>query len=188
MTVIELLEKIKKAEKKSGEMFPDFIDVEDVGESQLCIHGKWMCMPSVCGVCFSNGYWVYFTTDSERGYVSGIKKFDNEEELCDYVYTDIIGTIAAEEDEIAIKYMMKNYNYTRVKAVKTVNKIEVYRDLFDEMFYYMENDEFPDSCIEVEGITAQKLIDDKDLSIPVAYSFLVELRENPDKAKKLFND
>lgn len=190
MNTIELVTKIKEEAKNANIKISEYMDVEDIKNGQLCINKKWMYIPSVWGICYKNGSWIYFSTDSERGYISGIKEFNSEEEVCDYVYNFIKHKINAKKDgysheEMASRYMVKKYGYSEDKALRTIEKIAVHKDIFEEMFNYMRRNKFIGECIEVEGFTVQKLVGDEKFTVIAAYRFLSELRENPDEAKKL---
>ena len=190
MNTVELVAKIKEEAKNKKTNIPEYINVEDIGNGQLCIDKKWQCIPSVWGICRKNGLWIYFNTDSERGYISGMKEFNSEEELCDYVYSFMSNKINAwkngySHEEMTSRYIVKKFGYSEDKAIRTVGKIAVHKDIFEEMFNYMRRNKFVGECIEVEGVTAQELVRDEGFTVVAAYRFLSELRENPNEAKEL---
>lgn len=178
MNVIELLDIIGK---KGGVNMPKYIDAEDIEGGQICIDGRWVCRPSVWGICFKNGSWIYFSTDDERGYISGIKQFCSEEEVCDYVYGYMKNKIHAQNDgytqkDMASRYMMNKYSYTKEKAVRTAEMIMKHEDIFAEMFNYMRLGRFRGNLINIEGYTAEELVKNEGFTEVAAYRFLVELR------------
>ncbi|MDE5781643.1 MAG: hypothetical protein K2I03_09250 [Lachnospiraceae bacterium] len=172
---------------------PKYIDAEDMEDGQICIGGKWVCRSSAWGICFKNGSWIYFSTDDERGYISGIKQLGSEEEVCDYVYGYMKNKIHAQNDgytqkDMASRYMMNKYGYTKEKAAQTAEMIMKHEDIFAEMFNNMRLNQFRGNLINIEGYTAEELVNNDGFTEVAAYRFLVELRENHEEAERLLRN
>lgn len=98
MNLIELVETIVKKAAKAKVSIMQYVDVEDISDSQLCIDERWVNMPSVWGICWKGGKWVYFETDHEKGQICHIKRFMEEEEACEYAYEYFIHAIKEQQD------------------------------------------------------------------------------------------
>ncbi len=195
MNVIELVAKIEEERKKADVQLPRYIDVQDIDESRVCINGKWTTDISVWGICRKDGKWIYFETDNERGYISGIEKYETEEEACEDTYEYLIDAIRAEQDgysdrDMSIRYMMNRNGYTEEKAVRTTDIVIEQEDIFEEMFNYMRISRYGmngKETIQVLGYTAENLVKEKGFSPIAAYRFLAELRKKPDEMKERLN-
>lgn len=119
--IAELVEKIMEKAEKAEVAIREYIDVEDISDSQLCIDGTWSNRTSAWGICRKDGKWVYFETDDERGYICGRKVFMTEKEACEYAYKDLSIAIEAEQAERAIRYIQNVYGYSRERAVEIVD-------------------------------------------------------------------
>lgn len=189
MNLIELVELIGE---KSNVKLRQYVDVEDISDSQICIDGKWLNMPSVWGICWKDGEWVYFETDEERGYISGIKTYATEEEACEGTYRYLVNRIGAEQDgytdkDFAIRYVQNEFGYSKEEAKATVKEIMKQKDIFEEFCNYMVYNEYCNDegeTVEVEGYNAEYLVENEGFTSVAAYRFLVELRENNDEAEK----
>lgn len=192
MNLIELVELIAEKEEESNVDLMQFVDVEDISDSQLCIDGKWRNMPSAWGICWKDGEWVYFETDEERGYISGIKTYETEEEACEDTYRHMINLIGAELDgytdkDFALRYVQNEYGYPQEEAEETVEKLMEQEDIFGEFCNYMTEDEYCNEdgeTVEVAGYNAEYLVEREGFTPVAAYRFLVELRENKEEAEK----
>lgn len=194
MNITELMKKLK--DKKNSEGLR-YIEVEDISDSQVCIDGAWCNVPWAWGICQKDGQWVYFETDNERGYICGIKTCMTEEEVCRYVYEDITGKAEeAEEEEdepqdIARRYIQKEYGYSEKEAGEIIQQISEDRDVFEEFYNFLFSEEYCNSeweSVEVGSYSAKQLVEEEDFTPVAAYRFLVELRENREKAEKALRD
>lgn len=143
----------------------------------------------------SNGKWIVFVTDSERGVeltsfecVSEnealVKVFDlaesnNFSDLCKK-------TIAGfkEKEPIIISYLMKEYNYSERKADKALAYLKQNKFVAFEFLYYVEKGVFVPSkyATEYYGYTVEKLSERDDLNLLGAFNYLVYLQKKPDEA------
>ena len=193
MDIIELVTRIKEKNKKSGEKLPRFIDVEDISDSRVCIDGTWTTETSAWGICWKDGEWVYFETDNERGYICGITRYATEEEACENTYKYLSNAIKAEQEgyshrDMAVRYLMNKNGYEKELAVRTVDTVIKHEDIFEEMFNYMRLNQFRGNLINIEGYTAEELVNNDGFTEVAAYRFLVELKENPEEAEKLLRN
>ena len=196
MNLIELVTKIKEEEQKSGVKLPKYIDVEDINDSRLCVDGIWTTEISVWGICWKDGEWIYFETDNERGYISGIERYATEEEACKDTFEYMLDMIKGEQDgytdeDFAMRYIQNEYGYSEEESEETVKKIMKQEDIFEEFSNYLVEDEFCNEdgkTVEVGSYSAKKLVEEEDFTPVAAYRFLVELRENREKAEKALRD
>lgn len=191
MDIIELMEKLDEEIGLDNEGIPGYIQVEDISDSQVCIDGKWSNVPSSWGICWKDGKWVYFETDNERGYICGIKKCMTEEEVCEYAYEDLKCRAEAEAEnepeDIACRYIQKEYGYTKEDAEEMVQKIQEDKEVFEEFYNYLFSGEYCNSewdTLEAAGYSARRLVEREGFAPVAAYRFLVELRKNKDEAEK----
>lgn len=192
MNIIELVSIIKEETLKAGVGMPRFIDVEDISESRVCINGIWKTEISAWGICWKGGEWVYFETDNERGYISGIERYKTEEEACNDTYKYLSNKIKAEQDgysdkDFAIRYVQNEYGYSKKESEETVEEIMEQEDVFKEFYNYLVEDEYCNDegeTIVVSGYSAQRLVEKEGFTPVAAYRFLGELRENKDEAEK----
>lgn len=192
MDLIELVEAIMEETREAETGFMQYIDVEDISDSQLCIDGTWRNMPSAWGICWKDGKWVYFETDSERGYISGIRKYETEEEACEDTYKYLSNLIKAEQDgysdeDFAVRYVQNEYGYPREEAEEIVEEIMEQEDIFEEFYNYLTEDEYCNEdgeMVEVSGYNAQRLVEKEGFTPVAAYRFLAHIRENKDEAEK----
>lgn len=192
MNLIELVESIVKKAEESNVGIMQYVDVEDISDNQICVNDKWINMPSVWGICWKGGKWVYFETDEERGYISGIRKYETEEEACEGTYRYLINRIGAEEDgytdeDFARRYVQNEYGYSQEEAEDIVEELMKQEDIFEEFCNFMTEDEYCNEegeTVEVEGYEAEQLVEKEGFTPIAAYRFLVELRENKDEAEK----
>lgn len=192
MNIIELVTNIKEEARKADVEILKYIDVEDISDSRLCVDGTWTTLVSVWGICWKDGKWVYFETDEERGYISGIQIYDTEEEACDDTYKYLVNLIKAEQDgysdkDFAIRYVQNEYEYSQKESEETVEEIMEQEDVFKEFYNYLVEDEYCNDegeTIVVSGYSAQRLVEKEGFTPVAAYRFLGKLRENKDEAEK----
>lgn len=191
MNIIELVTRIKEKNRKSGVKLLRFIDVEDISDSRVCIDGTWTTETSAWGICWKDGKWVYFETDSERGYICGIERYETEEEACNDTYKYLSNAIKAEQEgyshrDMAVRYLMNKNGYEKEVAVWTVDTVIKHEDIFEEMFNYMRISEYGIRGKELNegGYSARQLVEEEGFSPVAAYRFLAELRDNKDEAEK----
>lgn len=84
--------------------------------------------------------------------------------------------------------MINKYGYTKEKAVQTSEMIMKHGDIFAEMFNYMRLGRFRGNLINIEGYTAEELVNNEGFTEVAAYRFLVELKENPEEAERLLRN
>ena len=193
MNIIELVTSIKEEARKADVEILRYIDVEDISDSRLCVDGTWTTEVSVWGICWKDGEWVYFETDEERGYISGIQRYETEEEACEDTYKYLFNLIKAEQDgysdkDFAIRYVQNEYGYSQEEAEETVEEIMEQEDIFEEFCNYMTEDEYCNEdgeTVEAAGYNAEYLVEKEGFTPVAAYRFLVELRENKDEAEKV---
>ncbi|MDE6253220.1 MAG: hypothetical protein K2M78_11430 [Lachnospiraceae bacterium] len=192
MNLIELVELVREKKVKANVGLRQYVDVEDISDRRICIDGKWLNMPSVWGICWKDGEWVYFETDEERGYISGIKAYATEEEACEGTYRYLVNRIGAEQDgytdkDFAIRYVQNEFGYSKEEAKAAVKEIMKQKDIFEEFCNYMVHDEYCNDegeTVEAAGYGAERLVEKEGFTSVAAYRFLVQLRENKDEAEK----
>lgn len=87
--------------------------------------------------------------------------------------------------EIVLKHLMENDRTTAKVAAQIFDKLARHPDILAE--YAARVAQGPDALpaakpVEVEGYTAQRLLDSTYLKLTGAYTFLVYLREKPAEA------
>ena len=169
---------------------PDYIEISDANYSQVCINGKWRTTLCSWSLVFAGGKWKYVETDDERGYVSVLKEFDDEESAVKcakrhlniyYLTSFKYGTV---KDTLR-RYLQKNYNCSEKQSYVVVKQISRYRNALEEFFDYVFWEKFckrNEEPIEVCGYTAEILNRNYKMSPLEAYLFLVRLKRNPEKA------
>lgn len=90
MTLNKLLKEIKKFNKV--DKLPEYVKVSDVSCRQIMINNKWQNSVYKWGICKKGKKYIYFETDSERGYVFDLKCFDTEEDATEYAYNVLLLT------------------------------------------------------------------------------------------------
>lgn len=191
MNIIELVTIIKREAGDAGVGIPKYIDVEDISDSRVCINGNWTTEISAWGICWKDGEWVYFETDNERGYISGIQNYKTEEEACEDTYEYLSNLIKAEQEgysdkDFAIRYVQKEYGYSQEKAEKAVEEIMEQEDVFGEFYNYLLEDEYCNEdgeIVKVANYSAKYLVEKEEFTPVAAYRFLVKLRENKEEAE-----
>ena len=82
----------------------------------------------------------------------------------------------------------KYYNDNKVAAALLTQNLEKFErnpDISAEFEYWIENKQYKKDALEIEGYTAQKLSElSKYLVGEGSFMLLIELREQPDKARR----
>ena len=183
-------ELLKWFESLEGRGLPRYIEVSDANYSQVCFEGKWRTMLYAWSLFFAGGKWKYVETDDERGYVWGIKEFDDEVSAVKFVKSHLntryLANLENKSDKALLcRYIQKNYNCSEKQARTLVWQIMRYKDIFKEFFNYACIAEFCNDegeQTEVCGYTAEILNRDYKMSPLEAYLFLVRLKKDPEKA------
>ena len=170
-------------------LLPHYIQVDDVNESQVFIDGKWTNRVYCWGMVIKEEY-IFFVSDDERGYVSDLKKFAREEDLVEYVKNNFQIRLAAKRNissqrDMMARYIQKKFDYSEKRANSMVSQMARYNDFFDEFFNYIRINKMQrkdGTKVTIAGYTAEKLMEQYNLSVIGAYNFLVYLREDPKEA------
>ena len=187
MLINELLNRISDLE--NADKLPKYILVSDVSDSQVLIGDEWKNVIDSWGILYKDNTYIYFETDSERGYLSYIKKFDNEQSVCEYAYGTLKvkgnTSVASNPLDMAIKYIENKYGYSNNRAKKMAEQIFRHDEIFEEFFNYIRIGKMRKkdrTQVTICDYTAEKLFNEYDLSPLGAYNFLVYLKEEPERA------
>lgn len=169
---------------------PCIFEAEDYNESQLKINGIWTNYLYGCGVIRKNDRYVYLETDQERGYISVVKEFENNESLEQYICNRFAIIANASRDsnskeEMAVRFVQQKYKYPEKKAREMISRMVMHSDVFEEFFNYARVGKFckkDKTYTEICGYTAEILNREFKLSPLGAYNYLVYLIEEPDQA------
>lgn len=172
---------------KSG--VPSYIEISDANASQIFFNGRWQNAIYVWSIFFDGKNWKYVETDSERGYVFGLKSFSSENEAVEFA-KDILNrkSMAGKRSsrfEMLQRYIQQKYGYSDKKASSVLNQMVSYEDIFEEFFNYARIGKFckmNKTQTQVCGYTAETLHRDYNLSPLEAYNYLVYLKKNPENA------
>lgn len=174
---------------------PTYMEVEDANQSQVYFKGKWQNAIYIWSIFCVDGVWKYVETDSERGYVSCLKVFENENQAAQYAKERLtlirLASKNNSEEAMLCRYIMQKYGYSEKRAKAMVSKMVLYPDIFEEFFHYACVGKFQKedrTQTVVYGYTAEKLNREYDLSPLGAYNYLVYLKEEPQRALKDLKD
>lgn len=186
MTKKELLKWYASIEK---DKMPRYIEISDANESQIFFNECWQNVIYVWSVLFDGKNWKYVETDSDRGYVFGLKSFCSENEAVEYAKDILNKKILASKGnsrfEMLQRYIQQKYGYSDKRARSILNQMILYDDIFEEFFNYARAGKFcknDNTQTQVCGYTAETLHRDYNLSPLGAYNYLVYLKENHDNA------
>ncbi len=187
MNIQELIARIGSID--NADRLPSFINVTDISDEQVKMHEGWQNYPYAWGIIYKSNEYVYFETDSDRGYISVVKSFSTEEMACDYAFEKMTiiskAFLSNSPLDIAVRYIMQKYNYSEDRARKMANQISIYPDIFEEFLNYIRIGKFRKkdrTQVEIGGYTAEVLFNTYDLSPLGAYNYLVYLQEDPTNA------
>lgn len=172
---------------KSG--VPRYIEISDANASQIFFNGRWQNAIYVWSIFFDGKNWKYVETDSERGYVFGLKSFSSENEAVEFA-KDILNrkSMASKRSsrfEMLQRYIQQKYGYSDKKASSVLNQMVSYEDIFEEFFNYARIGKFckmNKTQTQICGYTAETLHRDYNLSPLEAYNYLVYLKKDPENA------
>ena len=171
------------------EKMPNYIEVDDANDSQICINGQWKNTFFAWSLFETVNEWKYVETDSDRGYVIDLKHFSTEEQAVEYAKDTLDrrykATKGNSKEEMLIRYIQNKYGYTEKKAVSTVNQMHFHDEVFEEFYNFARIGKFckkDKSKTEVHGYTAEVLSQEYNLSPLGAYNYLVYLIEEPEQA------
>lgn len=171
---------------------PGIFEAEDYKESQLKINGIWTNYLYGCGVIQKNDRYIYLETDQERGYISVVKEFESNELLEQYICNrfSIIANASRDsisKEEMAVRFVQQKYNYSEKQSRRMVAQIAKHREIFEEFFNYIRVSKLckkDGSQVSIGGYTAEKLMNENNLTTLGAYNYLVYLLEEPEEALK----
>lgn len=193
MTIKELLDKVNALPNK--DKFPRYIEVDDISDSQVLTHDRWHNVLRSWGILFKGDCYIYFETDDERGYLSGIKKFADEQSACEYAYKIMCreNQICMENSpvDMATRFIENKYGYSHDRARKMAEQIFKHKNIFEEFSKYMfvgKMRKMDGTQVAVCGYTAEKLFNEYNLSPLGAYNYLVYLAEEPQQALQDLKD
>lgn len=84
------------------------------------------------------------------------------------------------------KILVEKFEMNDRAAKRSAGKLSKYEDIKSEFLANLDEDDYPENGVDVEGYTAKKLHSMTDLLNYVGvYNFLVSLKDNPDMAKKI---
>lgn len=187
MTINELLQEIEQF--NNADKLPKYIVASDISDSQIKLDSEWENVIYAWGICKKVDKFVYFETDDERGYVSYSRNFSDEKSAAQYAY-DTLKIINDSlnnnsPNDMAVRYIVNNYKYSKKRAEKMVMQMASHIDIFEEFLNYMRIRKFRKkdrSQTQVEGYTAERLCNEFNLSPLGAYNYLIYLKENPNQA------
>ncbi|MBQ9658788.1 MAG: hypothetical protein IJV31_08500 [Clostridia bacterium] len=114
------------------------------------------------------------------------KAIDNPNLIDEYISQEKknVEWIAETFYEIGIvEYIINALEKSSEYAKKAYEKLCKYKDIRNEFYNYVMNEEFPkEKVISVEGHTAEELCNTTRLNILGAYNYLIYLRDNPDES------
>lgn len=85
--------------------------------------------------------------------------------------------------EIGIReYLIYHIRLSQTQVDKTIETLLRHKDICNEFYRYIIDEEFPASQLSVEGYTAEQICKTTCLTPLGAYCYLIYLRENPEKA------
>lgn len=171
---------------------PCIFEAEDYNESQLKINGIWTNYLYGCGVIRKNDRYVYLETDQERGYISVVKEFENNESLEQYICNrfTIIANASRDsnsKEEMAVRFVQQKYKYSEKQSRRMVAQIAKHKEIFEEFFNYIRVSKLckkDGTQVSIGGYTAEKLMNENNLTALGAYNYLVYLLEEPEEALK----
>lgn len=188
---------LEKYFNKLKSNFPDInlpciFEAEDYNESQLKINGIWTNYLYGCGVIQKNDRYVYLETDQERGYISVVKEFENNESLEQYICNRFTIVANASRDsnskeEMAVRFVQQKYKYSEKQSIRMVAQIAKHKEIFEEFFNYIRVSKLckkDGTQVSIGGYTAEKLMNENNLTALGAYNYLVYLLEEPEEALK----
>ena len=143
----------------------------------------------------SDGKWIMFVTDSERGVELESYTCNSDDEAFDKVFNlaeshNFINTCEKtianfeEKEPVILSYLMKEYNYSEKKADKALEYLKQNKYVAFELLYYIENGVFvPEKyATEYYGYTVAKLSQRDDLTLLGAFNYLIYLQKKPEEA------
>ena len=143
----------------------------------------------------SDGIWIVFITDSERGVEIESYTCDSDDKAFDKVFNlaeshNFIDTCEKtitnfeEKEPVILSYLMKKYNYSDKKANKALEYLKQNKYVAFEFLYYIENGVFvPEKyATEYYGYTVEKLFQRDDLTLLGAFNYLIYLQKKPEEA------
>ena len=88
------------------------------------------------------------------------------------------------------KYLVEEMGVTEPLLSMARNKIRKYNDIYDEFCYWLENRNFDKSDpLVVGGYTAKQIFElNPNFSGIGVYNFLIALRDEPEKAKRIIDE
>lgn len=143
----------------------------------------------------SNGLWIVFVTDSERGVEIESYTCDSDDKAFDKVFNlaeshNFIDTCEKtianfeEKEPVILSYLMKEYKYSEKKANEALEYLKQNKYVAFEFLYYIENGVFvPEKyATNYYGYTAEKLSQRDDLTLLGAFNYLIYLQKKPEEA------
>lgn len=193
MTIKEMLDKINAPPNK--DRLPRYIEIEDISRSQVLVDGEWGNEVYFWGILFKNNSYIYFETDDERGYLSYIKEFDNEQSACEYAYNHMLMEQKARMPRLpldrAVRFIENEYGYSNDRARRMAEQIFKHKNIFEEFLNYVRVGKMRKkdrTHVVVCGYTAEKLSNEYNLSPLGAYNYLIYLAEEPQQALQDLKD
>lgn len=171
---------------------PKYLDTALTEESKQELFQK-RCLkkyPHVWGFYEDYGKWIFFETD-KMGRVIRLEEFVSERDILLFA-DERIGNISVNRnksremvrEELIERYLRYKFEkYRNSEAVDTfINQLKEYPELFDEMYRCLDEWGFSKTNpnrVTVEGFTAEKLIEDYNLTLPEAYEYMIHLNQEP---------
>ncbi len=168
---------------------PKWREVVGANDSQVCINGEWQNAFYSWSLFEKEEGWNYVETDSDRGYVFDLKKFDAEDQAAEYAKNTLeriyLATEGNSKEEMLARYIQQKFGLTENRAASMIDQMSRHKNVFEEFYNYARTGEFckkDKSKIEINGYTAELLNKDYKLSPLGAYNYLVYLIEDPERA------
>ena len=203
MKLEEYLQELEKEPFKNA--LPAYMTAEDISENLVKIRGEWYAIPDIWGVIKKDGKYIYFrTANDEKGYIWNTEEREDEDSLVEYIKKefDLELAVAAAgpdtEEDMMRRFLVQDYEYTEKDAINIVKRLHTQDDIYVEFLKFMIFGKFrilghikgrydgmtAELYSVVEGYTAEKLVKKYDYTEPEAALMMIELRENPEEAKK----
>lgn len=87
-----------------------------------------------------------------------------------------------------IKNYLKSTGLPVKMIEKKINDFSKHKDIADEFIYWIENKRYKDNGVKIADYYAKTIASKSSLLDGLSvFTFLIQLRENPDKAKAMLN-
>ena len=80
---------------------------------------------------------------------------------------------------------IEHYSYRNI--VETIDALKTWPSLYNEMYWTLLYEKFPDKPVTAEGYTAQKLYETTFLTVIGAYNYMLFLKNDPKQALELLD-